>query len=46
MKKLTLLILFTGLFAFAKAQYVGLSGTELDLLKQTIKIAQPTGSIK
>ncbi|WP_448702639.1 alginate lyase family protein [Mucilaginibacter sp. AW1-3] len=37
MKKIVLLIAFTGLFAFAKAQYVGLSNTEVDLLKQTIK---------
>ncbi|OCX52505.1 hypothetical protein BEL04_13680 [Mucilaginibacter sp. PPCGB 2223] len=37
MRKIALLIAFAGLFGLAKAQYVGLSNTEFDLLKQTIK---------
>jgi len=37
MKKIILLLLFTGLFTFAKAQYVGLSNAEFDQLKQIIK---------
>jgi len=45
MKKLTLLIIFTGLFGLARAQYVGLSNAEFDLLKQTIKTNAPAKNI-